>query len=69
MLAEVRDLEKIVCHYKYLILRIESAKRPGASMALVEHVVVVLSGCVMTFSEFEELLDGLNTDGDLGVVD
>ena len=38
-------------------------------MALVEHVVVVLSGCVMTFSEFEELLDGLNTDGDLGVVD
>lgn len=41
----------------------------GASMVLVDHVVVVLSGCVMTFSELEELLGTLNVDGDLDVID
>ena len=42
VLAEVRALEGVIGHCKDLILGAESANQPGASMVLVEHVVVVV---------------------------
>ena len=38
-------------------------------MVLVNHVVVVLSGCVMAFSELEELSGTVNVKGDLNLLD
>ena len=67
ILAEVKALQGIIDHSKELILGIE--RQPGASLVLVEHVVVILSGCVLTFSEVEQLLESLNTEGDLDLID
>ncbi len=74
VLAEVRDLQGIIGHCKELIFMDNASggssnSRVGASMVLVDHVVVVLSGCVITFSELEELLEKLNVEGDLDVLD
>ena len=74
VLAEVRDLHLIIGQCKELILTDtasddSNSKRIGALIVLVDHVVVVLSGCVITFSELEELLGKLNIEGEMDMLD
>ena len=74
VLAEVRDLHVLIGQCKELLLTEtasddSSSKRIGASTVLVDHVVLVLSGCVITFSELEELLGKLNVEGEMDMLD
>ena len=43
--------------------------KTGASLVLVEQVIVVLSGCVIMFSELESVLDDLKTECHLDAID
>ncbi|KAG6999613.1 hypothetical protein G7Y79_00033g068010 [Physcia stellaris] len=68
VLTEVGDISGILSHLQSFLFGIQSVNRSRMSLLRVDHTVAILSGCVMTFSELEKILDGLET-GDLGVYD
>ena len=67
-LTEVSDVRGILLHCQTLINDTESSCSPGASLVLVEHVVVVLTGCLMTFSELETILEDLEAKDELDTI-
>lgn len=68
VLAEVSDVGGILSHLESFLLGPASADRSRTSLLKVEKVVTIVSGCVLTFSELEKLLDDLKTE-DLDVLD
>lgn len=68
VLAEVSDIGGILSHLQSYLLGSDFPNRSRASLLKVEKVVTVVSGCVLTFSELENLLDGLKRE-DLDVLD
>lgn len=69
VLNEVTEIT-IILHQVQLFLNGSKAiNRNGASSILIEQVIVVLAGCVMTFSEPETVLNSLKTDGPLDTID
>ena len=68
VLTEVSDIAGILSHLQSFLLGPESPNRSRTSLLRVEKVVTIVSGCVLTFSELEKLLDELET-GDLDVLD
>lgn len=69
VLIEVNDISGIL-HYvhSFLIGRV-AASKSRASMLLVEQVLVTLTGCVLTFSDLEEILTELKIDGTMYTLD
>lgn len=67
-LTEVGDISGILSHLQSFLLGTQSVNRPRTSLLRGDHTIAILSGCVMTFSELEKILDGLET-GDFGVYD
>lgn len=68
VLAEVSDISVILTQLQSYLLGLESPNSSRASLLKVEKVVTIVSGCVLTFSELEKLLDELKTEG-LDVLD
>ena len=68
VLAEVSDIGEILSQLQSFLLGRTSPKRSRASLLKVDKVVNIVSGCVLTFSELERLLDEMKTD-DLDVLD
>ena len=68
VLAEVSDIGEILSQLQSFLLGLSSPKRSRASLLKVDKVVNIVSGCVLTFSELERLLDEMKTD-DLDVLD
>lgn len=68
VLTEVSDIDGILSQLQSFLLGPGSANRSRTSLLKVERVVTIVSGCVLTFSELEKLLDELKTE-DLDVLD
>ena len=68
IITEVNDVSGILSHLQSFLLGDEFTDRSRTSLLKVDHVVAIVSGCVLTFSELEKLLDQLRTDG-MGVLD
>ncbi|MCJ1395331.1 hypothetical protein MMC18_008215 [Xylographa bjoerkii] len=60
-LREVEEISIVLSQLQAFILRFEEADRSRTVLIQVDQVVVVLSGCVATFSELEALLDSVPT--------
>ena len=67
VLTEVSDIGGILSHLQSFLLGLDLPDRSRTSLLRVEKVVTIVSGCVVTFSELEKLLDELKT-GDLDIV-
>ena len=57
VLAEVIDVSACLSQVQSFLLGVEEIPRSRQSLVMVEEIVVVLSNCVVIFSELEELLD------------
>lgn len=68
VLTEVNDISGILSHLQTFLIGQEYVESSRTSMLRVDHIVAIVSGCVMTFSELEKVLDGLKT-ADLGAID
>ena len=68
VLAEVSDISVILSQLQSYLLGLDSPNSSRTSLLKVEKVVTIVSGCVLTFSELERLLDELKTE-DLDVLD
>ena len=62
VLMEVSDIGEILSHLQSFLLGLDLPDRSRASLLKVEMLVTIVSGCVLTFSELEKLLDELKTD-------
>ena len=71
VLTEVSDIGGILSHLQTFLLGLDLPDRSRASLLRVETLVTIVSGCVLTFSELEKLLDELKTDNtdDLDILD
>ena len=68
IITEVSDISGILSHLQSFLLGNEYTHISRTSLLKVDHVVTIVSGCVLTFSELEKLLDQLRVDG-MGVLD
>ncbi|KAL8994336.1 MAG: hypothetical protein Q9169_005663 [Polycauliona sp. 2 TL-2023] len=63
VLTEVGDIEETLSHLQKFLLGNGRSNRSGARLLQIDHVVKIITGCVLTFSELEKLLDTLVVDG------
>ncbi len=68
VLTEVSDIDGILSHLQSFLLGLDSPNISRTSLLKVDRVVTIVSGCVLTFSELEKMLDELKT-GNLDVLD
>ena len=68
VLNEVTNTGQIISQLQSFILDTEAASRSQICLLHVESVVTIITGCVATFSELQELINGLWTD-EMTVVD
>ena len=68
VLADVSETSVILSSLQSLILGTDVADRSRTSLLQVDHVIVIVTGCVSTFSELESLLDGLKLE-QMGLLD
>ena len=68
ILTEVNDISGTLSHLQSFLLGYEYSDRARTSLLKVDHIVTIVSGCVMTFSELEKVLDTLETK-DMRVLD
>ncbi|KAL9034764.1 MAG: hypothetical protein Q9180_005226 [Flavoplaca navasiana] len=68
ILAEVNGISGTLTHLRSFLLGKETSELSRTQLLQVDHVVAVVSGCVLTFSELEKLLDSLKTDN-MGIRD
>ena len=69
VLIEVNEITLILSQMQSFLNGDTAITKTGASLVLVEQVIVVLSGCVISFSELESVLDDLKTEGHLDTID
>lgn len=62
VLTEVTDTSGVLLHLQSLLLGAEAGDQSQRCFLQIDHVVTIITGCVATFSELEELLDSLKTD-------
>lgn len=62
VLLEVADLSACLSQVQSLLLGVGRANASNQSLLMVEEIIVVLSNCVLVFSELEELIDGVKPD-------
>lgn len=63
VLTEVTETSGILSHLQSFLLGIETADQSRTCFLQVDHVLAIVTGCVATFSELEETLDSLRTEG------
>ena len=68
VLAEVNDISGTLSHIQSYLLKDERSDKSREQLLQLDHVIKITSGCVLTFSELEKLLDGLKADG-MGLLD
>ena len=68
VLTEVNDISGILSHLQTFLIGHEYVESSRTSLLRVDHIVAIVSGCVMTFSELEKVIDGLKS-ADLGAID
>ncbi|KAL8647561.1 MAG: hypothetical protein Q9226_006380 [Calogaya cf. arnoldii] len=68
VLMEVNDTRSTLSHLQPYLLGNEHPDSSRSQLLPVDQVVTIMSGCVLTFSELELLLDGLKTEG-MGILD
>lgn len=68
VLTEVDDISSTLSHLQSFLLGNEYSDRSRTQLLQVDQVVTIISGCVLTFSELEKLLDGLKAEG-MGILD
>ena len=61
IITEVNDTSAVLSHLQAFLLGKKFADTSRTSMLKVDQVVDIVSGCVLTFSELEKLLDELET--------
>ena len=62
VLTEVSDISACLGQLQVFLTGMKPASRCRASLIMVEQVVVILAGCVSTFSELEAVTERLKTD-------
>lgn len=62
VLSEVSDIGGIVSLLQSYVLGIDSSERSRTGLLKVKEVVTIVSGCVLTFSELEKLLDEMKVE-------
>jgi len=69
VLAELRELEAIFHQLQDFILNFDEGNgNDRKSMIFVNQLVATLTGCVCSFAELEQVLDGLNINDNAGVL-
>ncbi|KAI4189159.1 MAG: hypothetical protein L6R41_001658 [Letrouitia leprolyta] len=68
VLTEVNDISGTLSLLQAFLLGKEHPDLKRTQLLQVNQIVTVMSGCVLTFSELEESLNGLKTD-DMGFLD
>ena len=68
IITEVSDTSTILSQLQSFLLGNEYTDRSRTSLLGIDQVVTLVSSCVKTFSELEQILDGLKT-GDMSVLD
>ncbi|KAI4114766.1 MAG: hypothetical protein LQ345_004510 [Seirophora villosa] len=63
VLAEVLGISGTLSQLQSLLLGNAQVERSRTQLLQVDHVVTIVSACVLTFSELSELLDELKTEG------
>ena len=63
VLTEITEMSGILSHLQSFLLGIETAGPSRICFLQVDYVVAIITGCVATFSELEETLDSLKTEG------
>ena len=59
VLTEVSDVSGILSQLQSLLLRANSVASSRTALLQVDQVVSIISGCILTFSELQELLNNL----------
>ena len=62
IITEVSDTSGILSHLQSFLLGNEFLDRSRTSLLKVDQVVTIVSGCVLTFSELEKLLDEMKAE-------
>ncbi|KAL9118558.1 MAG: hypothetical protein Q9187_004898, partial [Circinaria calcarea] len=62
VLTEVSDISACLGQLQAFLTGAKSASRSRTSLIMVEQVVVILAGCVSTFSELEAVAERLKTE-------
>src|SRR4051812_25195760 len=62
VLTDLQQFSSTLGHLQGILLDGATSADPGASLVLVEHVVVILTSCVLTLSELEETVNSIGTD-------
>ena len=62
ILQEVSDISTCLAQLQAFLIGTKAGSRSRTALIMVEQVVVVLTSCVMTFSELEETLESLGDD-------
>ncbi|KAI4255859.1 MAG: hypothetical protein L6R42_006533 [Xanthoria sp. 1 TBL-2021] len=63
VLSEVDDIRGVLLHLQSFLLSDESSDQSRTQLLQVDQVVAIMTGCVNTFSELEQLLDRLTVTG------
>ncbi len=69
VIIEMNDLTAALGHIQTYVLGAAKASPARASLILLEHVLVTLTGCVTTYSDLEDVIRGLNLGSSLKVYD
>ncbi len=65
----VETLRSVLEHLQLLLLNRTSVDPKRASMIMVDEIIATLTACVMTFADLDGCVRGLETDGQLGLLD
>ena len=68
ILVEVNETSGILSHLQSFLIGNEFSDVSRTSLLQVDHIVTIVSGCVMTFSELEKLVDDLRSE-DMNILD
>ena len=60
VLQEVSDISTCLAQLQAFLMGTRVGSRSRTALLMVEQVIVILTSCVMTFSELEETLESLN---------
>ncbi|KAH0603560.1 uncharacterized protein H6S33_007882 [Morchella sextelata] len=69
IIAEIALINPAMCNLQMFLVGDRRATKSQESMILVEDLVVILTGCVCTFSELEAEVNGLRSGPDLKTLD
>jgi len=66
---EVDNIGQVLTQLQVFVLGASKASRSRTSLILVEQVVTTLSACVLTFSELDVFVQGLDSEQKMGILD